>query len=464
MSLDPQPASASTAVEGSAEHGRQVRKAALASTIGTTIEWYDFFLYNTAAALIFPALFFPASTEYAGRLESFATYAVGFAARPVGAAIFGHWGDRIGRKATLIITLLGMGLATTLVGLLPGTNTFAAAPFVLVLLRLLQGLAVGGEWSGSVLLSMEWGDQKRRGLMASLPQLGVAFGLILGTGFLYLLSWQLTDAQFQSWGWRIPFVFSLVMVAIGLYIRMRILETPMFAKRLQRKQISRLPSVDAIRNHWKPILLSAFARLSEQAPFYVITSFTLVYLTEEQGYSKTFALAAILSAAALEVIAVPLFGNLSDTVGRKKIYMTGAALTGLYGFVMFGAMGSGIAVIAFLGVFLALIPHGMQYGPQASLIAESFPTSVRYAGAGMGYQLASVIAGGPAPLVATYLLAHTGSGWSIAVAILGCAIVSLIAVALMDDHSKSDIDDDASFGLAAQSVGAREHATSGQSR
>ncbi len=464
MSLDPQPASASTAVEGSAEHGRQVRKAALASTVGTTIEWYDFFLYNTAAALIFPALFFPASTEYAGRLESFATYAVGFAARPVGAAIFGHWGDRIGRKATLIITLLGMGLATTLVGLLPGTNTFAAAPFVLVLLRLLQGLAVGGEWSGSVLLSMEWGDQKRRGLMASLPQLGVAFGLILGTGFLYLLSWQLTDAQFQSWGWRIPFVFSLVMVAIGLYIRMRILETPMFAKRLQKKQISRLPSVDAIRNHWKPILLSAFARLSEQAPFYVITSFTLVYLTEEQGYSKTFALAAILSAAALEVIAVPLFGNLSDTVGRKKIYMAGAALTGLYGFVMFGAMGSGIAVIAFLGVFLALIPHGMQYGPQASLIAESFPTSVRYAGAGMGYQLASVIAGGPAPLVATYLLAHTGSGWSIAVAILGCAIVSLIAVALMDDHSKSDIDDDASFGPTAQPVGAREHATSGQSR
>src|SRR3954469_22861391 len=336
MTLDPQAARRATPAAGTDEQPRQGRLAALASTVGTTIEWYDFFLYNTAAALIFPALFFPESTAYAGRLESFATYAVGFAARPVGAAIFGHWGDRIGRKATLITTLLVMGISTAIVGMLPGSGSIGAlAPILLVALRLLQGLAVGGEWSGSVLLSMEWGDQKRRGLMASLPQLGVAFGLILGTGFLYLLSWRLSDDQFQSWGWRIPFVFSLVMVAIGLWIRMRILETPVFARRLQNKQISRLPTVDAIRSHWKAILLSAFARLSEQAPFYVITSFTLVYLTEEQGYSKTFALAAILSAAGLEVIAVPFYGHLSDSVGRKKIYMIGAALTGVYGFVLF---------------------------------------------------------------------------------------------------------------------------------
>jgi MFS family permease len=457
MTLDPHSATASTAVEGSPEHRRQVRKAALASTVGTTIEWYDFFLYNTAAALIFPALFFPGSTAYAGRLESFATYAVGFAARPIGAAIFGHWGDRIGRKATLIITLLGMGVATTLVGVLPGAHTLAAAPFLLVLLRLLQGLAVGGEWSGSVLLSMEWGDQKRRGFMASLPQLGVAFGLILGTGFLYLLSWRLTDAQFQSWGWRIPFLFSIVMVAIGLYIRMQILETPMFAKRVQSKQLSRLPTLDAIRGHWKAIVLSAFARLSEQAPFYVITAFTLSYLTEDEGYTKTFALAGILSAAALEVVAVPLFGHLSDSLGRKRVYMIGAALTGIYAFVLFAAMNSGVAVLAFLGLLVALIPHGMQYGPQASLIAESFPTSLRYAGAGMGYQLASVIAGGPAPLVATWLLARTGSGYSIAAAIFGCAVISLVAVALMDDYSGADIDDDASFGDGVPAAWAQEH-------
>ena len=292
--------------------------------------------------------------------------------------------------------------------------------------------------------------------MASLPQLGVAFGLILGTGFLYLLSWGLTDAQFQSWGWRIPFLFSLVLVAIGLYIRLQILETPMFAERLQRKQISRLPTVDALRRHWKPIVLSAFARLSEQAPFYVITAFTLSYLTEDQGYTKTFALAGILSAAVVEVVAVPLFGHLSDTLGRKRVYMLGAALTGVYGFVLFAAMNSGVAVVAFLGLLLALIPHGMQYGPQASLIAESFPTNLRYAGAGMGYQLASVIAGGPAPLVATYLFAHTGSGYSVAAAILGCAVVTLVAVALMDDHSRSDIDDDRTYDTASAASGAAE--------
>ena len=446
MTLDPQSAGDSTAAEGTPEHRAQIRKAALASTVGTTIEWYDFFLYNTAAALVFPALFFPASSDYAGRLESFATYAVGFAARPVGAFIFGHYGDRIGRKATLIITLLMMGLATTLVGVLPGADTIgtATAPLLLVLLRLLQGIAVGGEWSGSVLLTMEWGDQKRRGLMASLPQLGVAFGLILGTGFLYLLSAALTDSQFQAWGWRIPFLFSLVMVAVGLYIRLRILESPMFARRLQEKTISRLPSMEVIGKHWKPILLSAFARMSEQAPFYVITSFTLAYLTEEQGHTKTFALAAILSAAAIELVAVPLSGHLSDTLGRKKVYMIGSALTGVYGFVLFAALG-GTAVVAFLAMLIALIPHAMQYGPQASLIAEQFPTSLRYAGAGMGYQLASVIAGGPAPLVATYLLEHTNSGYAIAGMILFCSVVTLVAVSLMTDHSHSDIADEATY-------------------
>src|SRR3954468_22352984 len=285
------PHEAQAPVPGGDMRRQQVRLAAVSSVIGTSIEWYDFFLYGTAAAIVFPSVFFPDSSTYSGTLESFATYAVGFAARPVGAFIFGHWGDRIGRKATLIVTLLMMGIATTLVGVLPGADSIGkAAPLLLVLLRLVQGIAVGGEWSGSVLLSMEWGDQKRRGFMASLPQLGVAFGLILGTGFLYLMSNVLSDDQFQSWGWRIPFLFSIVIVGIGLWIRLRILETPMFARRLQEKNIAKLPSVEVWREHWKPIVLSAFARMSEQAPFYVITTFTLTYLTEEQGYTKTFAL------------------------------------------------------------------------------------------------------------------------------------------------------------------------------
>src|SRR6478609_4781202 len=286
MTLNPQSLDASTEVQGTGDQKGLIRRAALASTVGTTIEWYDFFLYNPAAALVFPALFFPESSTYAGRLESFATYAVGFAARPVGAFIFGHWGDRIGRKATLIITLIMMGTATTLVGCLPGADTIGkAAPLLLVLLRLVQGLAVGGEWSGSVLLSMEWGDQKRRGFMASLPQLGVAFGLILGTGFLYLMSAVTTDSQFQSWGWRIPFLFSIVMVAIGLYIRMRILETPMFRRVVTERRTVRAPIPQVIRHHWREIILSALVRMSEQMPFYVVTVFVVSYVVD-RGHSR----------------------------------------------------------------------------------------------------------------------------------------------------------------------------------
>src|SRR6185312_6905904 len=346
----------------------QVRRAAMASTIGTTIEWYDFFLYNTAAALVFPQLFFPESSAYAGAMQSFATYFVGFAARPIGAAIFGHWGDRIGRKTTLIITLLVMGLASAVIGIMPGTATIGiAAPLLLVFLRVLQGIAVGGEWSGSVLLTMEWGDQKRRGLLGSFAQVGVPVGLVLGTGGMTLLSATMSEEAFDSWGWRIPFLASLILVAVGLVIRLRILETPMFAKVLKQGKTASAPVKDAIKHHWREILLSAGVRFAEQMPFYLFTTFVLTYVVQRHHYSKTFVLAAVLVGATVALAAIPFFSHLSDSLGRRKVYVTGAVIAGLFAFPYFYVLTHGGQVWIFIVVVLSMIIHAMMYGPQAAL-------------------------------------------------------------------------------------------------
>ncbi|PWV76922.1 Major Facilitator Superfamily protein [Prauserella marina] len=425
------------------QRGTQARRAAAASVIGTTIEWYDFFLYNTAAALIFPAVFFPESSSYAGAMQSFATYAVGFAARPVGAAIFGYWGDRIGRKTTLIITLLLMGIASGVIGVLPGTDSIGiVAPIMLVVLRLIQGIAVGGEWSGSVLLAMEWGDQRKRGLLASFAQMGVPMGLVLGTGGMTLLSALLPAESFTSWGWRIPFLASLVLVAVGLVIRLRILETPMFAAVVAERRTSSKPVTDAVKHHWREILLSAGLRFSEQMPFYLFTSFVLVYAVEERDLSKTFVLNAVLVAAAIELATIPLFSRLSDSIGRKRVYLSGAILVGALAFPYFAVLKDGSALAIFLIVIASMIPHAMQYGPQAALIGESFPTHLRYGGAGLGYQLASVFAGGPAPLLATWLLHSTGTPFSISAYIVFSAVVTVVCVIVLPDRSRADITDD----------------------
>ncbi|MGH3169444.1 MAG: MFS transporter [Trebonia sp.] len=423
---------------GEAASRQQVRLATAASVIGTSIEWYDFFLYGTAAAIVFPAVFFPSSSSYSGTLDSFATYAVGFAARPIGAAIFGHYGDRLGRKATLIITLLMMGIGSALVGVLPGASSIGiAAPILLVVLRVVQGLAVGGEWSGSVLLSMEWGKQRKRGLMASWPQTGVAIGLLLGTGMMTAIALS-DEAAFKSWGWRIPFLFSLVLVAIGLWVRLKVMETPLFRRVVNEQAVAKVPVGEVIRKHPKEIVLSAFLRMSEQAPFYVYTVFVLDYMKTHLGQTEGFALGAISIGGAIELFATPFFGNLSDRVGRRRLYGAGAALMAVVAFPLFLLLNTRNAGLIIVAIALIALAHAMQYGPQASYIAESFPTRLGYAGSGLGYQSASLIAGGPAPLLATWMLANYG--WqAISVYIIACAVLTLIAAALLPDRRNADL-------------------------
>src|SRR6185437_2377175 len=428
---------------------RQVRLAALSSVVGTSIEWYDFFLYGTASAIVFPEVFFPNSSSYSGTLESFATYAVGFAARPVGAAIFGHWGDRLGRKATLIITLLMMGIASALVGVLPGAVSIGvAAPILLVVLRVLQGIAVGGEWSGSVLLSMEWGNQRRRGLMASWPQVGVPVGLLLGTGMMTAIALS-AEGAFKAWAWRIPFLVSLVLVGIGLWVRLKVMETPLFARLTARQEVAKVPVAEVIRGHWKEIILSAFLRMSEQAPFYLYTAFALTYIEKHLNLAQGLALGAVSVGGAIELFLTPVSGHFSDRLGRRRTYVTGAVLIGVVAFPAYALFNTRTAGLIILGIALFAIAHAIQYGPQAAYIAESFPTRLGYAGSGLGYQLASLIAGGPAPLLATWMLPHFG--WqAICVYIIACTVLTLIAAAFLPDRSKADLTAAEPVGAAAE--------------
>jgi metabolite-proton symporter len=416
------------------DHGQtrlERRRAVVASTVGTTIEWYDFFLYGTASALIFPALFFPKQAAYTGILLSFGTQFVGFVARPIGAAIFGHFGDRRGRKAMLVMTLVLMGVSTFLIGLLPGYKTLGyTAPVLLTLLRIAQGLGVGGEWGGSVLMSMEWGSHRRRGLMASWPQLGVPMGLVLSTGLVKLMT-LISGKGFDNWGWRVPFLLSIVLVGIGLYVRLKVLESPEFVAVRKQETVVRQPLIEVIRRQWREVLTSAFVRMSEQAPFYLFITFVLTYGTEKLGLNRGDLLNDTLVAAAFGLVSVPFFGHLSDRIGRRLVYGIGIVGTALFAFPYFGLLDTKSAGLVLLAIVLSLLFHDMQYGPQAALIAEGFGPNVRYSGAGLGYQLASVIAGGPAPLIATRILQKTGSSTGIAWYIVGCCVLAMVALLLM---------------------------------
>jgi MFS family permease len=422
------------------EHRVQLRRAVIASTIGTTIEWYDFFLYSTVTGLVFAKLYFPASDPLVGTLQAFGIYAVGFVARPIGAAIFGHYGDRIGRKAALIATLLLMGIATFLVAFVP---TYAEigiwGAIILTVLRFIQGVGVGGEWGGSVLLSMEWArTDQHRGFIAAWPQFGVPAGLFLANLAALAFS-QIAGSQFLDWGWRIPFFLSIILVGIGLYIRLGILETPTFSRLVAENRVEKTPAVEVIKRQPKEILLTALARTGEQAPFYIFTAFIFTYGTTILGVSRNLLLTAVLTASVLSFFSIPLSGYLSDRIGRKRMYLLGAATTGVFGFVYFALLNTMVPGWIFLAIMLSLIPHDMMYGPQAALIAECFTGRLRYSGASIGYQLASVFAGGPAPLIATALFAEFRSGYAIALYVLVCAVISFAAAALLPDYTNRDI-------------------------
>ena len=431
---------AATTLITPSEQRRQLTRAVIASTIGTSIEWYDFFLYSTVTGLVFAKLFFPKSDPLVGTLQAFLIYAVGFIARPIGAAIFGHYGDRMGRKSALIATLLLMGVATFLVGFVPGYAQIGIwGAVLLTVLRFVQGIGVGGEWGGSVLLAMEWAKtNKRRGLIASWPQFGVPAGLFLANLAVLAFS-TLSGADFLAWGWRIPFFLSALLVGIGLYIRIGIVETPTFRQIVKDNRVEVAPVREVLRTQWREVVLSALVRLSEQAPFYIYTAFVFSYGVDTLKQPRTLLLFAVLLAALGSLVWNPLFGHVSDRIGRRKTYMIGAALTGLFGFVYFALLNTAVPALIFVAIFLSLLFHDMQYGPQAALIAESFTPRLRYSGASMGYQLASIIAGGPAPLIATYLFATYHTGYAIAAYIALCSVISLFAASRMRDYTNRDV-------------------------
>ncbi|MFE6448077.1 MFS transporter [Nocardiopsis dassonvillei] len=415
-----------------------------ASLIGTTIEWYDFFLYGSAAALVFNHVFFPESDPLVGTMLAFTTYAVGFVARPLGGLVFGHFGDRIGRKQLLVISLLLMGGSTFAIGLLPTYAVIGvAAPLLLTLLRVVQGFALGGEWGGAVLLVAEHGEPQHRGFWASWPQAGAPGGNLLATAVLAVLAVVMSDAAFLSWGWRVPFLLSGVLVLIGLWVRLAVSESQVFRDAHERAAASarpeRAPILGVLRDHWREALVAMGVRMAENVSYYVVTAFILVYATQEAGMPNGQVLNAVLVASAVHLVTIPAWGALSDRIGRRPVTALGAAGAGLWVFAFFPLVDAGTFWSVTLAVTVGLVLHGAMYGPQAAFFSELFSTRVRYSGASVGYQLASIVAGGLAPLVATALLASFGSSVPVSLYVAAMAAVTLVAVAAARETRGRDL-------------------------
>jgi metabolite-proton symporter len=421
---------------------RALIEAVVASTVGTTIEWYDFFLYGTAAALVFPRLFFPEFDPFVGQILSFGTFTVGFIARPLGGVIFGYLGDRIGRKSTLVATLLLMGLSKVLIGLLPTYGRIGlAAPLLLTALRFLQGLGVGGEWGGAVLLALEYGHRGKRGFFASWPQTGVPLGLLLSTAVMAGMEGSLAPDAFLDWGWRVPFLLSGVLIVVGLVIRARVLETPLFRRLQETGQVAHAPVRETLRRHWREILLAAGSRTGENACFYLFTAYVIAYAREVLELETGLVLRAIGWAAVLEFFAIPVFGVLSDSWSRKGMFVAGCVFLMLFAFPYFALLDTRQPALVVTAVILSLVPgHAILYSVQAALIPELFGTRLRYTGASLGYQLAAPLGGGLAPLIAAGLVrSFPQQSWPLALYVVLLGALSVLCVYFLAETSRKDI-------------------------
>ncbi|MFI6707898.1 MFS transporter [Nonomuraea sp. NPDC050478] len=418
----------------------QSRRVILASLIGTSLEWYDFFLYTTAATLVFGKLFFPTFDPLNATLLALTTNAVAFVARPLGGIVFGHFGDRTGRKTVLVVTLLVMGVSTFLIGVLPGYDTLGVlAPVMLATLRFVQGLGLGGEWGGAVIMSLEHGDPRRRGFNASWPQVGVPAGYVLATGLLAILSFTLPDAAFMSWGWRVPFLLSGLLVLVGLWVRLKITESPLFAEVEQKGAKARMPLLEVLRTHPRALLSAFTARIGVDVAFYTFTAYILVYLTGPLELDRQVGLNAVLIASALQLGLIPLFGSLSDRYGRRPVYFAGVVGAAVWVFAFFPLLETRSTFLIIVAAVVALVTHAAMYGPQAAFIAELFSTRLRYSGASMGYQVAGIAGGALAPVIAIKLVDTFGTTLAVSVYVVIALAITTLGLAIAPETRDLDL-------------------------